>query len=674
MEILSTRRIFMYLSDFFLLFILLWTLLTFLAVNMVEGGLTAWGIARLILVSVSALFLPGLLCVKAFLSGDRLITKPEELAFSFGLSLVILFSIGLLANLTSFGVRIQSVTVFLIAWIIIFGVVARLRQRSIMESRRDFTGTEEARGWLNGKFLVLTVLSIALVYLIRIPLNLISPWPFTPYAFALEKNLNLIIESGRWTQRPMGGENLTLVEGFVDYFSLYPFSLIVRAELYMLSGVSEIDWVLPAIQFIIAVAFVYRLVRKRYASLGAAVAYSMTNSNLILLSSWFGNTSTCYVLNLFGLLALALFVEYGHRRFFVLFSIFLFSSSLSAPTGGLAFILICGIIVLSLRFLRKIDNQSFLRLIVILGSAAMLMFVLDPGSLGKASYALIYTLSQVMGVKPPSIPKAAEALILNGAIGEVEYARGILSLMTAQLSGNPWYFIPDAVAFVHIVQAFVICMLALLVLIFRGWRRNGLGYAIALGWIVALVLVYVNASSYGLQSRTLDYIGLFGCVSFGLFFNKYKRLSKCLGPLLILLLALSSLFVILHPWGIHRWYTQGEVDGARWAADNLHGPIYTDLRTAAILIREGFDGTIYTPVADYSFETYAVFYNGNPESIANSPIGEKVRYLVFTRTMYTQVLYPLNHECIPIPQRVVENYRAAFHVIFDNGDMVILRI
>jgi len=256
----------------------------------------------------------------------------------------------------------------------------------------------------------------------------------------------------------------------------------------------------------------------------------------------------------------------------------------------------------------------------------------------------------------------------------VEYPRGILSLIVARLSGNPWYFIPDGVAFVHILQALIISALALVVLIFGRWRRNGLGYVIAFGWIVALVLVYVNASPYGMQSRTLDYIGLFGSVSLGLFFNKYRRLFKYLGPVLIMFLALSSLYVILHPWGIHRWYTQGEVEGAQWVATNLNGPIYADLRTAAILVREGFNGTIYTPVADYSFETYAVFYCGDPELIVESPISMKVRYLVFTRTMYTQVLYPLSHECIPIPQQVVQNYRAAFQVAFDNGDIIVFKI
>jgi hypothetical protein len=518
------------------------------------------------------------------------------------------------------------------------------------------------------------MLSIALVYLIRIPLNLISPWPFTPYAFALEKNLDLIMELGRWTQKPMGGEYLTVPEGFVDYFSLYPFSLIVRAELFMLSGVRIVDWVFPIIQLVVVTAFVDRLVKNHYVSLGAAVAYSVTNSNLILLSTWFGNTLTCYVLNFLGLLALILLAEHGHGRFLFLFSIFLFSSSLSAPTGGLAFILICGIIVLSLRFFRKMGNQSFVWLILLLGSAAMMMFILDPGSLGKTSYALLHTLSQLMGIKPPRTPISAKPLLLDGPIGQVEYPRGILSSIIARLSGNPWYFIPDAVAIVYIFQAVVICALALLVLIFGGWRRNRSGYVMAFGWVVALVLVYVSASSFGLQSRTLDYIGLFSCVSFGLFFNRYKRLSKYLGPILIIFLAISSLYVILHPWGIHRWYTPKEVEGAQWVVANLDRPIYTDLRTAAILVREGFNGTIYTPVADYSFETYAVFYEGDPRLIVESPIGEKVRYLVFTRTMYTQVLYPLNHECIPIPQQVIENYTAAFRVVFDNGDFIVLRL
>jgi len=92
------------------------------------------------------------------------------------------------------------------------------------------------------------------------------------------------------------------------------------------------------------------------------------------------------------------------------------------------------------------------------------------------------------------------------------------------------------------------------------------------------------------------------------------------------------------------------------------------------LVREGFNGTIYTQVADYSFETYAVFYSGNPRFIIESPIGEKVRYLVLTRAMYMEVLYPLSHECLPIPQQVVENYRSVFQVIFDNGDLIVLRL
>jgi len=674
MAISSTRRIARNVSDNFFLFLLLWILLTFLAVNLVEGGLSALGLVRLILVSVSSLFLPGFVCVRAFLSKDRSVTQLDRLALSFGLSLVILFSIGLLLNFTSFGVRLQAVSVSLLGWTVVVGMMTHLGRRSVSESRKDFYGVEESRSWMSRRHLVLIASSIALVYLIRIPLNLISPWPFTPYAFALEKNLDFIMQSGHWTQMPMGGEYLTLPEGFVDYFSLYPFSLIVRAELFLLSGVRLVDWALPAIQLAVVAAFVDRLVKNHYASFAAAVAYSATNSNLILLSAWFGNTSTCYVLNFLGLLALTLFAEHGQRRFLLLFSIFLFTSSLSAPTGGLAFILICGIIVLCLRFFRKIGNRSFVWLILLLGSAAMMMFILDPGSLGKSSYALVHTLSQLMGIKPPPTPIVTQPLLLDGPIGRVEYPRGILSSIVARLSGDPWYFIPDAVALVHVLQAFVICMPALVVLIFRRSRRNGLGYVMAFGWIVALVFVYANASSYGLQSRTLDYIGLFGCVSFGLFFNKYNRIFKYLGPALILFLALSSLFVILHPWGIHRWYTPREVEGARWVASNVEGPIYTDLRTAAILVREGFNGTIYTPVADYSFETYAVFYEGDSRLIVESPIGEKVRYLVFTRTMYTQVLYPLNHECIPIPQQVVENYTAAFRVIFDNGDMTVFRI
>jgi uncharacterized membrane protein len=91
---------------------------------------------RAVLVLPLLLFIPGYLLVAALFPARGDLDDIERVALSFGLSIAIVPLIGLALNYTPWGIRLDSIAVFLVAFSLVIGLIAQFRRRELPEESR----------------------------------------------------------------------------------------------------------------------------------------------------------------------------------------------------------------------------------------------------------------------------------------------------------------------------------------------------------------------------------------------------------------------------------------------------------------------------------------------------------------------------------------------------------
>jgi uncharacterized membrane protein len=91
---------------------------------------------RAVLVLPLLLFIPGYLLVAALFPARGDLDDIERVALSFGLSIAVVPLIGLALNYTPWGIRLDSIAVFLVAFSLVIGLIAQFRRRELPEESR----------------------------------------------------------------------------------------------------------------------------------------------------------------------------------------------------------------------------------------------------------------------------------------------------------------------------------------------------------------------------------------------------------------------------------------------------------------------------------------------------------------------------------------------------------
>jgi uncharacterized membrane protein len=177
-------------------------------------------VARIIVGLPFVLLFPGFTLISVLFPRKESLGGIERLALSFGLSLAVVPLIGLILNYTSWGITLYSVLYSLFGFVVVFAIIAIIRQRNIPENERPEVRIEFSfKNWghQNGKdkllsvFLVLAILAAvgAMIYTLSVPK--------TGEAFT---EFYLLNEEGRADDYPSqiySGNEATVIVGIVNH-------------------------------------------------------------------------------------------------------------------------------------------------------------------------------------------------------------------------------------------------------------------------------------------------------------------------------------------------------------------------------------------------------------------------------------------------------------------------
>lgn len=120
-------------------------------------------ILRIIVGLPFVLFFPGYVLVLALVPSRERLGNIERVALGFGLSIIVVPTIGFILNYTPWGLGVESVLVAMVSFIVLTSVIAWLRLRKLPEGRRfDF---EFRLGWSGSTYNKVLSLLLAIVIL-----------------------------------------------------------------------------------------------------------------------------------------------------------------------------------------------------------------------------------------------------------------------------------------------------------------------------------------------------------------------------------------------------------------------------------------------------------------------------------------------------------------------------
>ena len=177
-------------------------------------------LSRIIVGLPFVLLFPGFTLISTLFPRKESLGGIERLALSFGLSLAVVPLIGLILNYTSWGITLYSVLYSLLAFVVVFAVIAIVRQlytpaNERLEVRIEFSfknwGPQSGKDKLLSVFLVLAILGAvgAIIYTLNVPK--------TGEAFT---EFYLLNEEGRaadYPSRIYSGKEAAIIAGIVNH-------------------------------------------------------------------------------------------------------------------------------------------------------------------------------------------------------------------------------------------------------------------------------------------------------------------------------------------------------------------------------------------------------------------------------------------------------------------------
>ena len=524
--------------------------------------------------------------------------------------------------------------------------------------------------------ILIAIIIFIIGYYLRAYLPLNTALPGSPYeVYTSENNYSLLNKD-------------PLIKDFSDKATRYPLSHILKELLEPILGNLYIIYILGAI-------IVFFLGKELTDSdLGGVLAfsiYALSPENLLQYTRKIETSSTCYILTWAGLLFFVRYLKNQKNKNIFLFTLLSILALLSYHSGGTAIILLIIGISISLAYSNYEKKEkkniliafSIIAIFYIIWTKTFDRYQLEFMRNGLTAIFNFIIFSGFLKIFLVILALAMVVLILvylrKASFLESEYIPLLALIPSTILIFSKYGFFnkllflgvknyySSAITLNNYLAQALLTHTYILILIPSILKKDLSKKAMFLrGWLFGLILVFLGLAIEKFHARIFDYSFPLMFVLFAVYWTKKTKFRKIVVPATIILLIISQLMIYNDPFTMRRYYNQEEIDSAQKIINlNLNGTVASDLRTSALFSYLGKTDVLFG-LSQESIHSW-IFYDYQNSSSLN------INYVILSESM-KEIVYDLNFETKPLPNKTFEYYEKNHEKLYDDGLMKVYKI